>query len=82
MTIAVDWDIKPQTKLDLCQKTNITKAVFSEENYDPKWQIESESMLTALYCVKMIQAEIQEIQEMLAKAQFWSNFTKCCGYLE
>ena len=36
MTIAVDWDIKPQTKLDLCQETNITIAVFSEEIYVPQ----------------------------------------------
>ena len=32
-------------------------AVFSEENYVPQPQIESTSMLIALYCVKMIQAE-------------------------
>ena len=37
------------------------KAVFSEENYapppPPQPQIESASMLTALYCVTIIQAE-------------------------
>ena len=35
MTIAVDWNIKSQTKLDLCQETNITKAVFSEVKLCP-----------------------------------------------
>ena len=41
-------------------------------------QIESTSMLTALYCVQA------EIHQLFQGTQFWSNFefTKCCGYLE
>ena len=33
----------------------------SEENYVPQPKIELASMLTALYCVKMIQAEIHQL---------------------
>ena len=39
----------------------------------PQRQIESASMLTALYCVTMIQAEIHQL--------FQKKITKCCGYL-
>ena len=38
------------------------KTVFTEENYAPQPQIESASMLTDLYCVTMIHAEIQLFQ--------------------
>ena len=50
----------------------------------PKLQIESASMLTALYCVTMIQASINYFKGEHAQTQFWSNFenTKCCGYIE
>ena len=51
----------------------------------PELQIESASMLTVLYCVTMIQAEIHQLfQGEHAKTQFMSNYeyTKCCGYLE
>ena len=40
------------------------KAVFSEEIYVPQPQIESASMLTALYCVTKIQAEIHNQKSM------------------
>ena len=66
------------------QKTKTIKAVFSEGNYVPKPQIESASMLTALYWVTMIQAEIHLLfKGEHAKTPVWSNFklAKCCGYL-
>ena len=51
----------------------------------PQPQIKLASMLTALYCVTMIKAEIiNYFKGEHAQTQFWSNFeiTKCCGYLE
>ena len=48
-------------------------------------QIELVSMLTALYCDTMIQAEIcHYFRGEHAQTQLGSNFeiTKCCGYLE
>ena len=62
------------------------KQCFKRKTMSPKLQIESASMLTALYCDTLIQAELHLLLQGKAGAQtqFWSNFviTKCCGYLE
>ena len=48
----------------------------------PQLQLESASMLTALYCVTIIHQLFHRGEQ--AQTQFWSNFeiTKCCGYHE
>ena len=51
----------------------------------PQPQIESASMLTALYCFTMIRLKsINYFKGEHAQTQFWSNFetTKCCDYLD
>ena len=61
------------------------KQCFQRKTMTPKLKIESKSMLTALYCVTMLQAEIHQLfKGEHAQTEFWSNFdnTKCCEYLQ
>ena len=49
----------------------------------PKLQNEPASMLTALYCVTMIKVKIHQLfQGEACTNTFWSNNTKCVGYIE
>ena len=50
-------------------QSRVIKAAFSEETMSPKLQIEWASMLTALYYVTMIQAEIHHFFQGRA----WTN---------
>ena len=61
----VTWSKLSGTKVSASKERVKIKAVLSEENCapppSPQPQIESASMLTALYCVTMIQAEIHQL---------------------